>query len=89
MTSEAQWEMAAEILQKGEKHPAIKAVYDAYQEVVAQIDEAAVRSKNMKRIGVGRTEDPTLVVSHVVPALRELAETASLIAEQMEKRLER
>ena len=79
--------MAAEILDKGENHPAIKAVKDAYQEVVKQIGEAAKRSANMKRVGVGRTEDPTLVVAHVVPALKDLGDEAHAIAKQLEQRL--
>ena len=82
-----QWELGGEILDRGERHPAIKAIRDEYEKVLAAIRESAERSRGMKRIGVGRTEDPTLVLANVVPAIRELSETASVVADQLEKRL--
>ena len=82
-----QWELGGEILDRGESHPAIKVIRDKYADVLEAIKESAQRSRGMKRIGVGRTEDPTLVLANVVPAIRELSETASVVADQLEKRL--
>ena len=82
-----QWELGGEILDKGEAHPAIKAIKDEYNAVIQALHDAASKSKNLKRVGVGRTEDPTLVVAHVVPAIEELSETAKLIAHQLKTRL--
>jgi len=86
-SSPDQWEMAAEILEKKESHPAIQALKKAYDEVLKSIDKAEKFSKNLKKVGVGRTEDPTLVVREVVPAIKELAEEADLIAKQLVQRL--
>jgi hypothetical protein len=83
-TSPQQWDEAAEILDKGEHHPAIKVVHDKYENVLKSIAEAAARSKRLKAVGVGRTEDPTFVLSMVVPAMEELAKTASAVAQQMQ-----
>jgi len=85
-TSEEQWELAAEILDKGEAHPAIKALKVQYDKILSGIKEAAERSARMKRVGVGRTEDPTLVLAHVMPEIKELGETAEVIAKQMIQR---
>ncbi len=85
-TSPQQWEEAAEILDKGEHHPAIKVIHDDYLAVLKAITEAAARSKRLKAVGVGRTEDPTFVLSMVAPAIKELAETAALVAQQMHQK---
>lgn len=86
-SSPEQWELAAEILDEGEKHPALKVIKDQYEELLKGLKTAAQKSANMKKIGVGRTEDPTLVLAHVVPELRELAEKAKIVAAQMEQKL--
>jgi hypothetical protein len=86
-SSEEQWELAAEILAKKEEHDAIKAIKAGYEDVLKSIAEAEKRSKGMQRMGVGRTEDPTLVLTMVVPAIQELSETCAVIVEQMQKRL--
>ena len=87
MSSPMQWEAAAEILDWGKDHPALERVGRAYGDVFEALDEARKRSKSLQKVGVGHTEDPTLVVAYVVRALRELAEEAEVVATQMEKRL--
>lgn len=85
-TSPDQWDAAAEILEKKAEHAAIKIIKTGYEEVLKAIDEADRRSKNMKRIGVGRTEDPTMVLVHVEPAIRELGEECMVISKQMKEK---
>lgn len=86
-TSEEQWELAAGILDKGEDHPALKVLRDQYDKILSGIKEAAQRSARMKKIGVGRTEDPTFVLVHVMPEIKKLGEKAEIVAKQMEQRL--
>lgn len=86
-SSPEQWELAAEILDKGMDHPAMKAVTAPLKGIEDALKDAARRSANMKKIGVGRTEDPTLVIAHVVPAIEELADTARVVAKQLVGRL--
>jgi hypothetical protein len=85
-TSPQQWDAAAEILEQKEEHAAIKLIKNGFAEVLKAIDEADKRSKNMKRIGVGRTEDPTMILVHVEPAIRGLGEECLHIAKQMKER---
>ena len=85
-TSPEQWEGAAEILDWGADHPAIKVLSDQFEKILGGIKEAAVRSARMKKIGVGRTEDPTFVLVHVMPEVKKLGEKAILVAKQMEQR---
>jgi hypothetical protein len=82
-----QWELGGKILDECESHPAIKTIRDDYDAVVAALKESAKQSKAMKRIGVGRTEDPNLILANVVPAIEELADTARLVAKQLKERL--
>jgi hypothetical protein len=86
-SSPEQWEMAAEILAQGEHHPAIAVIKTEYDNVIKELHAAAQKSANMKRIGVGRTEDPTLILTMVAPAIKELAETAERVVHQLEQRL--
>lgn len=85
-SSQEQYEEAALILEKKAEHAAIKMIKEAYEDVLKAIEEADKRSKGMKRMGVGRTEDANLVVSHVVPAIEELGEQCKTIANQMKER---
>lgn len=87
-SSPAQWELAAEILDKGEDHPALKVVKTHWEDVLKGVAEGKRRSMRMKSIGVGRTEDPTMVMLHVAPALKELGETALVVAKQLKDKLE-
>jgi len=89
MSTPEQWELGGEIMDKGVEHASLAAVLASWDAVVASLTEAQAASKGLKRVGVGRTEDPTLIVARVVPSLRELAETAALVAKQLEERLGR
>jgi hypothetical protein len=86
-SSPADWEAAHAVIEKGLEHPAFKAIDRAWQEVEKSIAEARERSRGMKRIGVGRTEDPTLVASGIVPALQEFADEVKTIADQLKRRV--
>lgn len=83
----SQWELGGEIIAKGANHAAIATVRAAWDEVLKKIAEVQVTSANFKQVGYGRTEDPTIILANVVPSLRELAETAKLVADQLESRL--
>ena len=85
-TSPEQWEGAAELLDWGADHPAIEVLSDQFKKILEGIKEAAARSARMKKIGVGRTEDPTFVLAHVVPEIKKLGEKAIIVAKQMEQR---
>jgi len=87
-STEEQWEMASEILAKKEEHAAIKVIKGGYDAVLKAIEVAAEKSANIKKYGGGRTEDPTFVVSEVVPAIEELAADCEAIAKQMRSRLD-
>jgi len=85
-SSPEQWDAAAEVLEKKAEHAAIKVLRDGYDRVLKAIDEADRKSKNMKRIGVGKTADPDLVLAEVVPAIQELGEECMAIVKQMKTR---
>jgi hypothetical protein len=87
-SSPMQWELAGEILDEGLKHKAFQVITKSLEEVEKALKEAKKRSDGMKKIGVGRTEDPTLVVSMVVPALKEHAEETMTVANQLMQRLD-
>lgn len=84
---EEKWELGGEILEQGAAHPSLACVGTSWQDVLKALGEIQEQSKGLKRFGVGRTEDPTLILARVVPALRSLSETAALIADQLEGRL--
>ncbi len=81
-----QWEMASEILEQKAEHSALKQIKAHWEDVLKAVAEADQKSKNMKRIGVGRTADPDLVIAHVVPAIEELGRLSMLVAKQMKER---
>ncbi len=83
------WTLGGEIVDQGMAHPALRAVTAEIEALQAALAEVQRQSAGLKRVGVGRTEDPTLLVARVVPALRSLSETAALVADQMQARLRR
>lgn len=83
------WELGGEIMERGSKHPSLAAVEKEWLEVLASLAGIQSQSASLKRVGVGRTEDPTLIIAHLVPRLRELSTTAALVADQLEERLKR
>jgi len=76
-------ELAAEMLEQGERHPAISLLNKAYEDIVRKLREAKIDSDKYKKMGVGITEDPSIVMETVYPAVVDLAEKAQLIAKQM------
>ncbi len=87
MTTPMQWELADNIIEQRLEHPALRAVAQDWDKVSAVLDELKRAGDGLKKCGAGRTEHATIVVARLVPAIRELAETAALVADQMEKRL--
>lgn len=83
------WILGGEILDGGVSHPSLGAVNKAWQEVLEALAEVQKQSANLKKFGVGRTEDPTLIIARIVPKLRNLSETSALIADQLTARLKR
>lgn len=88
-TSQEQWEMAQEVIEKGEGHPAIKIIKEQYEKILDGLKECEKHSKGMQRVGAGHTEDPTFVMTYVQPEILELAEQCTSIAKQLEQRLGR
>lgn len=87
MSTPNQWELGGEILDKGKEHRAFLTISESWSEVEKALAESQQFSKNLKKVGVGRTEDPTLILARIVPALEEHAETVRLVARQMRERL--
>lgn len=83
------WELGGEIMDQGLEHPALKAVMAELKELEMALADVQKQSKCLKKFGVGRTEDPTLIVARVVPQLRRLGEAAGLVADQLQARLRR
>lgn len=81
------WVLGGEILDQGWGHPSLKVVIESFAALQGALSSAQERSKNLKKFGAGRTCDPVLLNTLVVPALRELAEVAKLVSDQMEERL--
>lgn len=87
MSTPEQWELAGEIMDQGIKHGSLDAIIKSWEEVLVALKEIQGQSINLKKCGVGRTEDGTLIVAKLVPALREHADLIVTIADQMSKRL--
>lgn len=83
-----QWELAGKILDDGEKHPAIQALAKAYQAVLGSLKEAADRSQQLRKRGVGRTEDGSLILANVVPEIEALSKIAAKVAQQLQQKLD-
>lgn len=82
-------EVAEAIIKEGEKHDAIKVIKDAYDEIVEALKECDKAHKRFKEIGLGSTEDATVIMQKVQPKVLALAKTAGLVAKQLEERLGR
>lgn len=87
MSTPQQWELGGEILDKGTEHPSLKIITDSWTSVLEKLDEVRKTSERLKRVGVGRTEDGTLIVARLVPSLRGHAEEILAVAKQLEERL--
>ncbi len=83
------WALGGEIMDQGMAHPALRALQAALDEVQGALADVQLQSKGLKRHGVGRTEDPALILARVAPRVRSLGETAALVADQLEARLRR
>jgi len=86
-TSEEQWELASEIIKQGEKHPALAVIKKQYDAILEGVKTAAKRSAAMKRIGVGRTEDPNFVLIEIRPEIEKLSKVSEAVAAQLTQRL--
>jgi len=84
-SSPEQWEMAARLLDEGWKAFPLKKLQERWDGVGEGLESAQKASKNLRSRGVGRTEDGTLIVARIVPALRDLARDADKLADKLEK----
>lgn len=82
-----EWELGGEIMDSGMEHPALRALTIRFDEVKQVLAEIQKQSANLKKVGVGRTEDPTLILARLVPQLRDFAETVNIVADQLTQRL--
>jgi len=85
-SSPEQWELAGKVLDDGFRGPPLKDLAIAWKDLEKSFAEAQKRSANLRRVGVGRTEDHNLILSYILPELRALAGTASVIADQFERK---
>lgn len=83
-TTPTQWKLGGEVIDQGAEHPALATVSKSWAGVLAVLAEVQQQSAGLKRVGAGRTEDPTLLLAQLVPALREHAELVNIVAAQLE-----
>lgn len=83
------WILGGEVLDQGMAHPALKVVTAALAELTQALAEAQEQSRGLKRFGVGRTEDPALILARVLPKLRNLGDECAFVADQLEKHLKK
>jgi hypothetical protein len=81
-----QWELADKALSAGIKHPIFSRITSAYKEFEEALKEGKVRNDRLKKVGVGRTEAPTFLMSAMEP-LDELATEAKKIVALVEKKM--
>lgn len=86
-TSPEQWELAGDILDKGTTHPSFQAIAKAWDKVVQELGEAKKRSERMDRIGVGRTEDPTFMLTMVIPAMETYGKVLNRVVDQLKQKM--
>lgn len=86
-TSPEQWELAGDILDQGTGHPAFKALSTAWDKIVQELGEAKKRSEKMRKMGVGRTEDPTFILTMVVPAMETYGKVLDKVVQQLKQKL--
>ena len=86
-TTEEQWKLASEIIEQGEKHPALVVIKNQYEAILESIKRAAKLSDNMKKNDIGRTEDPTLVITQIKPEIEKLSKIADAVSKQLTQRL--
>lgn len=85
-SSPEQWELAGKVLDDGFKQGFLKNLKARYEDVEKGLKKAKEESANLKRIGVGRTEDGNLLLAHVVGPLRDLAEFSGRVANAYERK---
>lgn len=79
--------IAEEFITIGDEHPAIVAIGNAFNEVLAALGEAQKRAFNLKEAGEDSTKYPALLLAGLQPKIRKLAEIAAVVSKQMEDRL--
>ena len=80
-----QWEMAGELLDNGFKKFPLLSVARAWGELEKGLKRAQEQSARLRRVGVGRTEDATLIMAEVAPALQDLKREIERVLESLEK----
>jgi len=80
-----QWEMAGQVLDDGFRKGFLKTLSARWDGVSGGLSQAQKESANLRRVGVGRTEDQNLILAHLVPALKDLANVAKGIADKYER----
>jgi hypothetical protein len=79
--------VAEEFIASGDEHPAIVAIGNAFNEVLAALGEAQSSAFHLKEAGEDSTKYPALLLAGLQPKIRRLAEVAAVISKQMEDRL--
>jgi len=87
LTETEQWKLGGDIMDQGLEHPAFKTMTRTWDEIEKKLAEVQLFSANLKKIGVGRTEDGTLIKARLVPALRDYADLVATVAAQLDERL--
>lgn len=79
--------VAEEFIASGDEHPAIVAIGNAFNEVLAALGEAQKNAFSLKEAGEDSTKYPALLLAELQPKVRKLAEVAARISTQLEDRL--
>ena len=79
--------IAEEFITLGDEHPAILAIGNAFNEVLAALGDSQKKAFNLKAAGEGSTKYPVLLLTGLQPKVLKLAEIAAVVAKQMEDRL--
>lgn len=77
------WTLAGKILDEGTGHDAFKVLSSKWDKVVQALGDAKKQSDNLRRVGVGNTEDPNLLGAHVIPAMQDYADTMDAVIKQL------
>ena len=79
--------IAEDFITAGDEHPAIVAIGNAFNEVLAALGEAQKSAFSLKEAGEGSTQYPALLLAGLQPKVKRLAIVAAVISKQLEDRL--
>lgn len=85
-SSPEQWEMAANALNGGMKSWMFSPIADLYKELESEVERSAKMQEKFKKMGVGRTESPTLLLK-IASILKEISSLAKETSDAIEAKM--